>query len=348
MKVGKLSFLSIMKLILTSILTSVVIFLIGIALVSCGEEDTDPKPPTVASFTPAYGLPGSLLTINGTNFSKTASDISVKINGVESTISSATKTQLKVVVPEAATGKVSVTVKGKETTSVVDFEVLKDFPRNGLVGFYPFDGNANDASGNALHGAVTEAIPATDRFGNANHAFSFDGVNDKVVVGNPVALQINTHITIAGWINMDGIPANMRAIITKIFFDPDQGSNPTRGYNLYQNQMGNGTPTLGLAVYSSEVFTSQFVGTSVSSGSWIFITLVIDNLSFKFYQNAAVTHESTQPSTILSDGSKGDLVFGAYGGGFFYDGLLDDVMIYNRALSAQEVQALYQQTVTKY
>ena len=48
---------------------------------------------------------------------------------------------------------------------------------NGLVGWWPFNGNANDESGNGNNGTVNGAILATDRFGNANSAFGFNGVN---------------------------------------------------------------------------------------------------------------------------------------------------------------------------
>ena len=50
---------------------------------------------------------------------------------------------------------------------------------SGLVAHYPFNGNANDESGNANHGTVNGATLTTDRFGNANKAYSFDGVSNS-------------------------------------------------------------------------------------------------------------------------------------------------------------------------
>jgi hypothetical protein len=49
---------------------------------------------------------------------------------------------------------------------------------------------------------------------------------------------------------------------------------------------------------------------------------------------------------ILNDGTLGNLVIGAYNGGFVFDGKIDDITIYNRALSAEEVMQLYEQTVS--
>ena len=50
---------------------------------------------------------------------------------------------------------------------------------SGLVAHYPFNGNANDESGNGNDGTVNGATLTTDRFGNANKAYSFDGVSNS-------------------------------------------------------------------------------------------------------------------------------------------------------------------------
>ena len=56
--------------------------------------------------------------------------------------------------------------------------------QNGLVAWYPFDGNASDMSGNGNHGIVNGAMLGTDRHDQANRAYSFDGVDDYVEVSN--------------------------------------------------------------------------------------------------------------------------------------------------------------------
>ncbi|NBV09794.1 MAG: hypothetical protein EBS09_11940, partial [Flavobacteriia bacterium] len=56
-------------------------------------------------------------------------------------------------------------------------------PANGLVGWWPFNGNANDESGNGNNGTVNGATLTQDRFGNGNQAYSFDGVDDYFDVG---------------------------------------------------------------------------------------------------------------------------------------------------------------------
>jgi hypothetical protein len=56
-------------------------------------------------------------------------------------------------------------------------------PANGLVGWWPFNGNANDESGNGNNGTVNGATLTTDRFGNANSAYDFDGVSNYIDCG---------------------------------------------------------------------------------------------------------------------------------------------------------------------
>ena len=55
-------------------------------------------------------------------------------------------------------------------------------PSNGLIGYWPFNGNANDESGTGNDGTVNGATLTADRFGNANAAYDFDGVNDNITL----------------------------------------------------------------------------------------------------------------------------------------------------------------------
>tara|TARA_B100000767_G_scaffold81987_1_gene78931 strand:- start:946 stop:1185 length:240 start_codon:yes stop_codon:yes gene_type:complete len=61
---------------------------------------------------------------------------------------------------------------------VISNSLLSQIPTNGLVGYWPFSGNANDSSGNNLNGTVNGAVLTEDRFGNSSSAFNFDGIDD--------------------------------------------------------------------------------------------------------------------------------------------------------------------------
>jgi hypothetical protein len=303
------------------------------------------QPPTITSFAPAYALPGATITITGTNFSTTPANNVVTINGVAANVTAATATQLTITVPaNATTGKIAVSLSTLTVTSANDFEVLKDIPRSGLVAFYPFNGNANDESENNLNGTLNGPSLTANRFGTVGRAYNFNGTSDFITMGNPPLLQINNTITLSGWINIDAFKETPMMILSKISFSPN------RGYLF--GSLSNDTRLFTVAHYSSVglTLTNNALGSTISASTWIFFTLTIDGKSWKFYQNGVFTHGATVISTvnILDTGSQGDLLIGQYGGGDFFDGSIDDIAIYNRALSDTEVTQLYNQTVSKY
>ena len=99
---------------------------------SCGKDDGPSTPPestapTITSFSPQSGPVGTVITINGTNFSTTAAENTVKIGNAVATVSNPTATKLSATVPEGAvTGKVTVTVDGEMATSTDNFTVTEE------------------------------------------------------------------------------------------------------------------------------------------------------------------------------------------------------------------------------
>ncbi|MFM7726533.1 MAG: hypothetical protein ACKO7B_07520, partial [Flavobacteriales bacterium] len=73
-------------------------------------------------------------------------------------------------------------------------------PTDGLVGWWPFNGNANDESGNGNDGVVNGAVLASDRNGVVNAAYSFDGINDFILCNNFNLIQGNVSRTFSFWI----------------------------------------------------------------------------------------------------------------------------------------------------
>ena len=74
---------------------------------------------------------------------------------------------------------------------------------DGLVAYWPFDGDARDASGNGNDGTVNGATPTSDRNGKANGAYHFDG-NDSITVANSTSLRSPTKaISLAAWMKPD-------------------------------------------------------------------------------------------------------------------------------------------------
>lgn len=74
---------------------------------------------------------------------------------------------------------------------------------DGLVAYYPFNGNADDESVNTNNGTVHGATLTTDRFGNANSAYSFDGLDDYIMISSSSSLDIRGNLTISAWVQSD-------------------------------------------------------------------------------------------------------------------------------------------------
>jgi len=73
-------------------------------------------------------------------------------------------------------------------------------PEEGLVAFYPFSGNADDATSFQNNGTVDGPVLVEDRFGNSEAAYSFDGVDDIIRIPNANQLFLNENFTLSTWI----------------------------------------------------------------------------------------------------------------------------------------------------
>ena len=92
-------------------------------------------------------------------------------------------------------------------------------PTNGLVGWWPFNGNANDESGNGNNGTVYLATLSQDRFGNSGSSYAFGSGPDKITVANSSFNQLQNSFSISVWIktltNSYGTGIEYHAIIEK-------------------------------------------------------------------------------------------------------------------------------------
>lgn len=328
----------------------------GYSVQSAGSYELLQPNQTITSFAPARGLTGTTVTISGSGFETFAKEINkVYFNGVSTPVLSATSTSLVVSVPQGATsGKLTVTIGSLTVESTQPFEVIVDIPRDGLVAFYPFSGNTKDAGTNMLDGvAMNGPALAEDRFHVANQAYSFDGVDDFITMGNPVPLQLHGSFTISGWFNLKDVTTD-HTIVSKAFDNPAKGYNTTQGYILAGSPLGaNAEYRLFQTIFSS-VGTStqvdQFINyytTPIVADQWYFFAMVIDSKSFKIYLNGSLSGSFSMPSEILPDGTNGDFIIGSHRNAYCAKGFIDDVAVYNRALSEAEITQLYQQTITK-
>jgi len=216
----------------------------------------------------------------------------------------------------------------------------------GLVAAYEFTGNADDVSGNGNDGVVNGATLTADRFGNVGSAYSFDGVDDYINLGGQ---NFGTDLSLSVWVNFDRVGGNPQAIVTK--YDGDTGVGDVsieRSFDLYlHNEQSNNR--FHWAVSEGGVaYSDQPAQTSASVGEWYHLVSVFDSGLARIYVDGFIeTSWDTGYASLFS--SAVNLLVGsettdhpnAGVGGIPIDGLIDDLYIYNRALSPTEVSTLF-------
>ena len=105
---------------------------------------------------------------------------------------------------------------------------------SGLVGYWPFNGNANDESVNGNNGTVNGATLTTDRFGNGNSAYSFDGSNTYIDVSDNNSLDLTSAFTLSVWIYQTNTYFSGYRLIDKITAEQQDGF----GFDTYGNGDG--------------------------------------------------------------------------------------------------------------
>ena len=205
-----------------------------------------------------------------------------------------------------------------------------------LVAYYPFNGNANDESGNGNDGDINEETDSeptltTDRFGNENSAYSFDGINDFIVIDPE--FSYSNEISMGGWLKIDALSKGI-TIVSKRF-----GNFGGEDFQLYYEGPGD-YKMVGILWGLS---TERCRGTinSVIDNDWHHYFFTYDGSFMVMYIDGVINQTCTSSGTVNNNNLNmriGEDWYGNYG-----DGDIDEVRIYNRALSASEVQALYQQ-----
>jgi len=223
----------------------------------------------------------------------------------------------------------------------------------GLVAYYPFNGNAEDSSGNIHHGTVSGATLTLDRFGNVNSAYDFDGTNDRISI--PENLFFNGFpFTVSVWVKMDNFSTSNRIIACQSWdFEGLNVYHSLAGFNCYENYLnfsfGNGVGGLPLNRFS---YKADY---DFQINQWYNIVLVASNMTMtngKVYINGEeIDFEHTSGTATYVDFSDGTVDIGTskgngYGYGAdshtqFFDGIIDDIRIFNRALITSDIEELY-------
>ena len=206
-------------------------------------------------------------------------------------------------------------------------------PSSGLVGWWPFNGNANDASGNGNNGTVNGASLTTDRFGIVDNAYSFDGLND--FIQSDTISSLNSSInSISTWIYAPSFSMHHQI----------EYAAPTFG--TLGRAFAFNTSRLAIVPTSNCVDASGpgviNLSGQLGTNSWYNLVFISDSSVGKFYINGVYIGQENIGSSVCQNPLTLILGRGTNGGGpMWYTGKIDDIGIWNRALTQSEVAALY-------
>ena len=207
----------------------------------------------------------------------------------------------------------------------------------GMIVHYKFDSNLNDSGPNALNGTAVNG-PLTHQAGKISNGVYLNG-SAQGVSGGTNALWNPTNISMFAWVKK-GASGHAR-----IFHKPRSGDHIHYGLKLYENWNGS---------YMEEVIATwiniyndggnQFtvsVGPQFSSSDWHFVGVTFDGSYVKIYLDGRLVLNSAFSGTLISVPGTG-VYFGCYhNGGEALTGMLDELIMHSRALTANEIEILY-------
>jgi hypothetical protein len=213
-------------------------------------------------------------------------------------------------------------------------------PTTGLVAHYTFDGNANDVSGNGNNAVVYGAVLANDQYGNPNHAYQFDGIDDYIdlpldsfllnnytysICLTPTALPTAGSPDLNCFISIGSAPADQYVTIANL------PASSQIGFSCGSYYAPNVIPPDRFSVGFMPVVNTPYNIVVTRSDSTL--SMYIDEILI----NTVIVH-TTIPS--YGNGTLSARIGSRCNDLQYFQGIIDDVLIYNRVLTSQEITKL--------
>ncbi len=217
------------------------------------------------------------------------------------------------------------------TSKIYSQNVRSYVPKNGLIAWYPFTGNADDSSGNGNNGTVFGATLTMDRFSNPNSAYTFNGTNTYII--SPGGNQyVNSKFSVSYWINYAPNTFSFTGCVVAL------GSSSSC---LWGTAYINSTPGLSLEAGIGCGGSSSTVVEKIDSNTWYNMTYVVFDSLVTVYVNAAPI--GTEIISLGGGCSTANLYFGVdiFSSSEYLTGQMDDIGIWNRELTQCEITQLY-------
>jgi hypothetical protein len=275
------------------------------------------------------------LSINLTGTAPWVYTVSDGVNVSNYTTSLASITQN--VSPAATTtytlGSIRDNVCGTGTTS--GSAIITVNPNTQLLACYPFNGNAQDSKG-TNHGTVNGATLTTDRFGNANSAYSFNGASNYIAI--PGASLAPAEYTYAAWVNTNTLNDYSQTILSIGWLGADQvlALSNTTGTTANWN--------FASYIYQAALPIPQILSTiGVTANTWHFVVATRTLNELKLYIDGQIvgTTSSTGLPPLYATPIAGAIGARSRADIQFFNGKIDDVKIYNGALNQAQITGIY-------
>ncbi len=227
---------------------------------------------------------------------------------------------------------------------------MGEISRTGLVTEWHFDGDAKDSSGNGIDGTIYGATFVDGKFGKA---LALNGINDNVDFGTGGdKLDFGTgDFSIEFWMNYQG--TTVHPMFTYIMGKTSGGTN-SNGFLAHTSSWSwpNGDYVLGIDITTSPTWYSgaayyggKYTGGAFYSNTWYHVVFVRSGITWTIYINGDYSNSTANPDIGLNVNNAVSFNIGKQSidpGWNNFKGLIEEVRIYNRALSANEVKANYE------
>ncbi len=219
---------------------------------------------------------------------------------------------------------------------------------NGLIAYYPFSGNALDSSGYGNNPSFNNASLTIDRFGNKNNAYSFNGNSSYIQIPHKTIIDSLNSVSLSFWVKVNAFNTDL---CSGNYLFSRGGTLPyTTNYNVaFGNTPYGNVSNINFCNTSIDTAHESFYGlgtsdlTSIHTGSWYHVVFTNNGSVTIMYLNGNIV--SAQTGSVLFNAT--DIYLGrAFPQGsnnnpFWFNGVLDDIRFYNRAITNNEVSALF-------
>ncbi|HYG15777.1 MAG TPA: LamG-like jellyroll fold domain-containing protein [Bacteroidia bacterium] len=218
--------------------------------------------------------------------------------------------------------------------------VSAQIPLNGLIGNYMLNGDGDDMTSNNNNGTVQNTTNVANRYGIPNTALYFNGTDSKVIVGDVAVFENTNTISFSVWIKAESLGSGQMTDVRPILAKWKSSTElSVSSWHFYL------TDSVHIEVTDGTGFSDMAFPITFANGEWTMLTGIFSSGNFKLYVNGALLGQKTAATTTIQNSSATFLI------GDWYDifdanyntfkGAIDDVRIYNRVITDNEVKQLY-------